>query len=170
MSACRIERVVVERHLRVEREQVAGRGDDQRIDFEQRRVGRDERLVERRHHLDGLADLVARQAELKRELPRLERLQPERRIDGRLEDAIGRLFGDLLDLDAAIRADHQHRRARVERSMTRPRYSSRVDLQPSSTSTRCTIRPSGPVWWVTSACPSICSRDLLALRRALARP
>ena len=74
----------------------------------QRRVGRDEGLVERHHQLDGLADLVAGQAERERQLARLKRLQAERRVDERLEDPVRRLFGDLLDLDAAVRAHHQH--------------------------------------------------------------
>ena len=40
------ERVVVEGHLGVEREQVAAGGDDQRIDLDERRVGADERVVD----------------------------------------------------------------------------------------------------------------------------
>ena len=42
------ERVVVEVHLGVEREQLARLGDDQRVDLEQARVELDERAVERR--------------------------------------------------------------------------------------------------------------------------
>ena len=42
-----IERVVVESHLGVERDQVAVAGDDQRIDFRERGVGFEERAVER---------------------------------------------------------------------------------------------------------------------------
>ena len=79
----------------------------------QRRVGRQKRLVDRQHHLHGLADLVALEAELERQSPRLKRLQPERRIDEGLEDALGRFFGDLLDLDAALLAGHQDRTPRA---------------------------------------------------------
>ena len=67
------ERVVVEVHLRVEREQVAVFGDDQRIDLEQRGVGGDERLVERGHQLRRLADLRPLEPERERQLARLER-------------------------------------------------------------------------------------------------
>ena len=38
---------------------------------------------------------------------RLERLQADRGIDEDLVDLLGMLFGDLLDLDAALFADHQ---------------------------------------------------------------
>ena len=41
-----VERVVVEVHLRVERQQVAGGGDDERVDLEHRRVGAPEGVVE----------------------------------------------------------------------------------------------------------------------------
>ena len=43
----------------------------------------------------------------------------------------------------------------MELSMTIPRYSSRSTLSCSSTRTRLTSRPSGPVWWVTSCMPMI---------------
>ena len=79
MSGWRIQRVVVEVHLGVERQQIAALGDDERVDLEQRRVGRDERLVERQHHLGRLADLRVGEADGKRQLARLVRLQPNRR-------------------------------------------------------------------------------------------
>ena len=41
-----------------------------------------------------------------------------------------------------------------DRSTTTPRYNSRVMSQPSSTSTWCTVCPSGPVCRVTKGCPS----------------
>ena len=66
MSGVAVQRVVVEVHLRVEREQVAALGDDQRVDLEDRRVGRDEGVVERQHHLDALLERVAGQAERER--------------------------------------------------------------------------------------------------------
>ncbi len=107
MSCVAIQRVVVEVHLRVEREQVAGLGDDERVDLENRRVGRDEGVVERQHHLDALLERIAAQAEREAELLRLERLQADAWIDEDLVDLLGMLFGDLLDLDAALFADHE---------------------------------------------------------------
>ena len=41
------------------------------------------------------------------------------------------------------------------RSSTMPRYSSRSMGSVSSISSRCTMRPAGPVWWVTSFMPSM---------------
>ena len=43
----------------------------------------------------------------------------------------------------------------LARSITMLRYSSRAICSPSSTSTRLTFLPSGPVWWVTSVIPSM---------------
>ncbi len=100
-------RVVVEVHLRVEREEIAVFRHDQRIDFQQRRIGGDEGVVERRHDFDRLADLRPLEAEREGELARLVRGKAETRVDVFLEDLLGRLLGDLLDLDAAFLADHQ---------------------------------------------------------------
>ena len=52
--------------------------------------------------------------------------------------------------------------------MTRPRYSSRVICRPSSTSTRETFWPSGPVWCVTSVMPIICRASCSASAGLLA--
>ncbi len=46
------ERVVVEAHLGVERDQLAGAGDDQRVDLDDRGVELAEGAVERGHELD----------------------------------------------------------------------------------------------------------------------
>ena len=99
-------RVVVEVHLRVERQQVAFAGHDERVDLDQRRIGGLEGLVDRRHQLHGLAHGGPFEAQLERQLLRLERLEAGRRVDVLLEDELGRLFRDLLDLHAAGRAGH----------------------------------------------------------------
>ena len=49
----------------------------------------------------------------------------------------------------------------VARSTSAERYSSRSMAEPSSTKTRLTTRPAGPVWMVTSVLPSICSAAVL---------
>src|SRR5436190_1435653 len=49
----------------------------------------------------------------------------------------------------------------VTRSTRADRYSSRSMAEPSSTKTRLTTRPAGPVWMVTSVLPSICSAVVL---------
>ena len=73
------EGVVVERHLRVEREQVAFFGHDQRIDLDERGVGFNEGVPHGGHQLPGLRDLRALQTERKGELARLEVAQARRR-------------------------------------------------------------------------------------------
>ena len=75
------ERVVVEGDLRVEREQVAARGDDERVDFDHRRVGGDEGVVEGGEHLDALVHLGALEADREGELAGLEGADADRRVD-----------------------------------------------------------------------------------------
>ena len=104
-----VERVVVEVQLGIKGEQITAGRDDERIDLEQRGVGGDESLIQRHHHLDGLANLVALQPQIKREPPRLVGLQAECRVDERLENLVRGLGGDFLNLDAALLAHHQHR-------------------------------------------------------------
>ena len=104
-----VERIVVEVHLRVERQQLAVFGHDQRVDLDQRGVGRAERIPEGVHELRGLRDRVPFQTERERQLPRLKRAQAGSRVDELLEDLFGRLVGDFLDLHAAFGADHDHR-------------------------------------------------------------
>ncbi len=106
-----VEGVVVEVHLGVERQQVAAGGDHERIDFDQRGIGGDERVVQRRHQLDRLVDLRAVEADRKADLPRLERHQPDARLDEDLDDLLRRRGGDLLDVHAAGSARHHHRLA-----------------------------------------------------------
>ncbi len=81
---------------------------DERVDLDERRVGRDERPVDRLIIFTALPTWSPDSPSAERELTRLKRLQPQRGVDERLEDALRRLFGDLLDLDAAVRAHHQH--------------------------------------------------------------
>ena len=69
-----VERVVVEVHLRVEREQVAVFGDDERVDLESEASVADERVVERRSSASpALPTCAPFEAERERELARLER-------------------------------------------------------------------------------------------------
>ena len=102
-----VNRVVVEIDLGVEREQIAALGDNQRVDLQDRRVGGDEGGVERHHHLDALLQAIAAQAEREAKLLRLEWLQADAGVDEHLVDLLRRLFGDLLNLDAALLADHE---------------------------------------------------------------
>jgi hypothetical protein len=107
-----VQRVVVKIHLRVEREQIARRRDDERVDFQQRRVGRQVGVVERRHDLHELVDLNRVEADAERELARFERHDADARLDVDTHDLFRRLLGDLLDVHAAGSAGHDHRLAR----------------------------------------------------------
>src|SRR5688572_4920774 len=101
-----VERVVVEVHLGIERDDVAGAGDDQRIYLDDRAVELDERLVHRGHELDAGGNLVAFEAEAERDLARMERLDAGGGIDRDLDDLFRMVGGDLLDLNAAFGRGH----------------------------------------------------------------
>src|SRR6202043_1160743 len=53
------------------------------------------------HAGDGAADLLQAQPETEGQFPRLERLEPHRRLDHHLQDFLGMVLGDLLDFHAA---------------------------------------------------------------------
>src|SRR5688572_20076265 len=101
-----VERVVVEVHLGIERDHVAGTGHHQRVDLDDRAIELDERLVHRRHELHAGRDLIALEAEAERDLARVERLDAGGRIDRHLDDLFRMLGGDLLDLYAAFGRGH----------------------------------------------------------------
>ena len=84
-----------------------------------------------------------------------------------LQDHLGRFGGDLFDVHAARGRRHEDRLS-LARSSTMPRYNSRSIGSVSSISTRCTMRPSGPVWCVTSVMPRILCGDLARLRGSCA--
>ena len=65
-----IERVIVEVHFGVERDQPAVAGDDQRIDFRERRVGFDERAIERLQETARRPGLLGAEAQAESELAR----------------------------------------------------------------------------------------------------
>ena len=102
------QRVVVEVHLRVEREQVAALGDDQRVDLEDRRIGGDERLVERSIILTPFFTESPVRPTAKARCCAWNGCRPTAGIDEDLVDLLRRLVGDFFDLDAALFADHQH--------------------------------------------------------------
>ena len=86
-------------------------GDDQRVDLHHRRVGGDERVVERGRELDELVHLRAVETDAEAKLPRLEGHEADARIDMDAHDLLGRLRGDFLDVHAAGGARHHHRLA-----------------------------------------------------------
>ena len=105
-----VERVVVDRELRVERLHLALGRDDQRVDLAEHRVAADERLVELpddRRDLLLLARVV--DAGAVDEPPRLVGLEALERVDVQPHERLGALLGDLLDVDAALGGEHEER-------------------------------------------------------------
>jgi len=95
--------------IRVERLDVALRGDDQRIDLDERRLLGQEHLVELREHRADRAYHVRVDAGLVGQPPALEILEPDQRVDVQARDRIRVLVGDLLDVHPALRREQQQR-------------------------------------------------------------
>ncbi len=106
-----IERVVVEIHFGVERDQAAVAGDDAGIDFEQRRVRFDERAVERLQERHRRVDQFRRKPQAERELARVIGLKTRLGANRFAQNRFGMLLRDFFDFHAARGAGHEHRRA-----------------------------------------------------------
>jgi len=105
-----VEGIVVDGELRVERLHLAGRRDDQRVDLAEHRVAPDEGLIELpddREHLLLLAGILESRGE--DEPARLERLEAGERVDVQAREGIGVGLGNLFDVDAALRGEHEER-------------------------------------------------------------
>ena len=113
-----VERAVVDRELRVERLHLAVGRHDQRVDLGEHRVALDEAAVELP---DDVGDLLllgrVLDAGAVDEPPRDPGLEALERVDVQAHERVGVVRGDLLDLDAALRREHEERllRATVER-------------------------------------------------------
>ena len=101
-----VERVVVEVHLAIERDDLVITGDDEGVDLGERAVGLDKAGVERLEDLGRGADCLALEAEREGELAALVVGEAERWLDGDGVDELGGLVCDLLDLDAALGGCH----------------------------------------------------------------
>ena len=104
-------RLGLEADFGVEGDDVAAGRDHQRIDLGQGRVALQQQPRQLHHHVRalGVGFLAGvSQAKPVRQPPRLKCRQPQRRGDLLFEDFLRRLFGDLLDLDAAFARCHQH--------------------------------------------------------------
>ena len=106
-----VQRVVVEVHFRVEREQVAGPGDDQRVDLDHRGIRLDEGFVQRGGQRDELVDLRSVEPDREPDLTRLERHEADPGLDMHADDLLGRRGGDFLDVHPPRGAGHQDRLA-----------------------------------------------------------
>ncbi len=103
------ERVVIKRHLAVERDDFVLGGHHQRVDLQHVGVGLDEALGERLRGFHERGNLRRSQTDLEAEATSLPSTQAEMRIEVRLEDLLRMGVGDLLDIHAAFAADDQHR-------------------------------------------------------------
>ncbi len=81
-------------------------GDHERVDLHEREVLLHEALAEPRQQLRELLDLVALQPEPERELAALVGHDADERVDGRLQDLLGRVVRDGLDVHAAFGRGH----------------------------------------------------------------
>src|SRR5690606_7026178 len=95
-------------YLGIQAVQVAVLLDHQRVDLEQGQVVVLEQLGEANEDVGELLDLVALQAELESQLAALVRLGADQRVDGGLENLLGGVLGDLLDVHAALGGGHEH--------------------------------------------------------------
>src|SRR6185312_13748366 len=100
-------RVVVGIDLAVQRHQVAGRDDRQRIQLDQRQVLRVEQLVQAQHDLRELVDLLGIQAQRETELAALVGLQAFGEIHGDGVDVFRVFAGDLFDVDTTARRGNE---------------------------------------------------------------
>ncbi len=100
--------VVIQVQLRIQRQQFAGRGDDQWIDFEQTGVAFLHQPEGGGQQGGKSADLFAFQAQSEREVAALVRLQPCRRTDYFGQDGVRIPNRHLLDIHATGRRGHDH--------------------------------------------------------------
>ena len=105
-----VERAVVDGELRVERLDHAVGRDDQRVDLGEHRVALDEAAVELPDDVRDLL-LLARILDTGAvdEATRDPRLEAFERIDVQANERVGVVRGDLFDLDAALRREHEQR-------------------------------------------------------------
>src|SRR5271170_2970421 len=107
-----IERVVVEINLRVERNQLAIARDDQRIDFDHRRICFEERAIERLQERQRYIYQLAGQPQTEGELASVVRLETRLGTNHFFQNC-GRLFlRHFLDFHAPRGAGHNERRSR----------------------------------------------------------
>ncbi len=102
-----VERVVVDRHLRVERAQLSLRRDDQRVDLDEHRVLLAEAAVGGLEDRGDLLVLGRRDRGGEGEAAGDPRVVPAERVEVQPREGLGALCRDLLDLDAALGRQHQ---------------------------------------------------------------
>jgi len=102
-----IDGVAVDVDLGVQAVQIAVGLDHQRVHFQQGQVIVLEQLGEADEDVYELLDLVTLEAQLERQFARLEGLRAYQRIDGGLEDLLGRVVSDFFDVHATFGRRHE---------------------------------------------------------------
>ena len=107
-----VEGVGIEGDLGIEAAQLAVGGDDQRVDLEHLHVLRDEGVVELHGEIIGLLGQITAQAERLGDRAPVMGHGAGGGVDGDGVDLLRRVMGDLLDIHAAFRRDHEGDAAR----------------------------------------------------------
>src|SRR5690606_16816626 len=103
-----VQRVAIYAYFGVETVQVTGRGDYQRVDFDQRQVALFKQFGQAQENLGELTDLLAFQAQLERQLATLVRLSADQRNNFGFQDLFRSFFSNLLDFHATFSRGHEN--------------------------------------------------------------
>ncbi len=107
-----VERVVVDHHLGVDRLPGVVSGDDEWVDLSQRAIGLDECLIKLLSDARETGNHLRIDPEGETEATRLVAMQTEHRVGDFSMDLLGRVRGDLFDVDATLAAGHDRHAAR----------------------------------------------------------
>ncbi|MCY1228304.1 hypothetical protein D9M72_406100 [compost metagenome] len=103
-----VQGVAVDIDLGVQAVQVAVGLDDQRVHFQQGQVVVLEQLGQVHEDVGELLDLITLQTQLESQLAALEGLSADQRVDGGLEDLLGSVVSNFLDVHATFGGSHEH--------------------------------------------------------------
>ena len=104
-------RVVVERDLAIERDDIAGRDLRQRVDLDESGVGTDERIPQRDEDVRDLVGDLSGKMCGRDDLACLRIVHSGDGVDGHLGQRVRAFYGELLDLHAALVGRHREERA-----------------------------------------------------------
>ena len=104
-----VQRVAVERDLRVERLDLALGRDDQRVYLRERRILLQPHLIQRDERVGDAVDHVRVGLAVGGDLHGLLAREADQRVDVMADQLLRRLLGDLFDVDAALDAEHHQR-------------------------------------------------------------
>ncbi|MNZ97701.1 hypothetical protein D3C78_1169540 [compost metagenome] len=102
------QRVTVSAQFAVEADQIALRGNNQRVDFDQRQIALEENLRQAHEDLGELLNQFAFQTQFERQLATLIWHWTCQRIDSHFVDQMRRFFRHFFDFHAAFGRRHEH--------------------------------------------------------------